>query len=153
MTSQTLFCHVSEEGKERESDDGRPNRRAKDSVKYVFMDATSSEDVQTECNQDLKDKSAPSGYRLAAHRYMVARKQGLTEGPRTRTCTLKIAKVKQFSSTDSEATVDYKPDTVTISRKCKPRKRRTAQGQLVTKRFILWKDGKGMQRLPKLKLR
>ena len=91
--SDIVLPHLRGRKRKRESDNGGPTHRAKDSVKYVFMDATSSEDVKTECNQDLKDKSAPSGYRLAAHRYMVARKQGLTEGPRTRTCTLKIAKV------------------------------------------------------------
>ena len=60
--------------KKREHGNGRPTRKAKDSVKYVFTDATSGEDVKTEPCPDPSDKSSPSGYRLAAHCYMVAKK-------------------------------------------------------------------------------
>ena len=132
---------------------GRPARKAKDSVKYVFMDATSGEDVKTEPQAEAADKSSPSGYRLAAHHYMVAKKQGLIQGPRTRTRALKIEKAKQLSSTDSEATVDYELDSATPSRKRKPRKRKTVKGQLVTRSFFLRKDGKGMQPATKSKLK
>ena len=114
--------------RQREHDNGRPSRKAKNSVKYVFTDATSGENAKTEPNPDLSDKSAPSGYRLAAHHYMVARKQGLIEGPRTRTRALKIAKIKQLLCTDSEATVDYGPDTASNSRRCKPRKKKISTG-------------------------
>ena len=69
------------------------------------------------------------------------------------TQALKIEKAKQFSSTDSEATVDYDPDSATPSRKQKPRKRNTVQGQLVARSFLLRKDGKGMQPATKLKLK
>ena len=102
-------------------------------MKYVFTDATPGEDVKPEPRADPSDKSSPSGYRLAAHHYMVAKKQGLIEGPRTRTRALKIAKLKQFSSTNSEATVDYDPDSASVFRKCKPRKRKIIQGQLVAR--------------------
>ena len=102
--------------RQREHGNSSPTRRAKDSVKYVFMDATSREDVKTEPCLDPSNKSTPSGYRLAAHDYMVAKKQGLIKGPRIRTCPLKIAKIKQFSSTDSEATVDYDPDSVSFQK-------------------------------------
>ena len=84
---------------------------------------------------------------------MVARKQGLIQGPRTRTRALKIEKAKQFSSIDSEATMDYNPDSAKPSRKRKPRKRKTVQGRLVTRNYFLRKDGKGTQpaRKPKPK--
>ena len=142
-------------GRKRQKTQGndRPSHKAKDSVKYVFMDATSGEDAKTESQTEATDKSSSSGYRLAAHRYMVARKQGLIQGPRTRTHDLKIEKTKQILSTDSEATVDYKPDSATPSRKWKPRKRKTVQGQLVTRSFFLRKDGKGTQPPTKLKLK
>ena len=135
--------------RKREQGNGRPAHKAKDSVKYVFTDATSEE----EPNADASDKSSPSGYRLAAHHYMVAKKQRLIQGPRTRTCALKIEKAKQFSSTDTEATMDYDPDSATPSRKRKPRKRKTVQGQLVTRSFFLRKDGKGTQPATKPKLK
>ena len=49
------------------------------------MDATLGEDTKLDEKPETSDKSAPSGYRLAAHQYMVAKKQGLIVGPRTRT--------------------------------------------------------------------
>ena len=63
----------------------QPTHKAKDDVKYVFTDTTSGEDTKPDEKPGTSDKSAPSGYRLAAHQYMVAKKQGLIEGPRTRT--------------------------------------------------------------------
>ena len=41
----------------------------------------------------------------------------LIQGPRTRTHALKIEKAKQFSSIDSEETMDYDPDSAKPSRK------------------------------------
>ena len=52
--------------RQREHGNGRPAHKAKDSVKYVFTDATSGEDVKPEPHADPSDKSSPSGYRLAA---------------------------------------------------------------------------------------
>ena len=49
------------------------------------MDATSGEDMKPNAKPKTSDKSAPSGYRLAAHWYMAAKKKGLIEEPRTRT--------------------------------------------------------------------
>ena len=103
--------------RQRTQGNNRPSHKAKDSVNYVFTDATSGEDAKSEPQTEAIDKSSPSGYRLAAHHYMVARKQGLIQEPRTRTCALKIEKTKQISSTDSEATVDYEPDSTTVTRK------------------------------------
>ena len=45
----------------------RPTNKAKDDVKYVFTDATSGEDTKPDQKLETSDKSAPSGYRLAAH--------------------------------------------------------------------------------------
>ena len=69
--------------KRQRSSDNHPARKAKNSVKYVFMDATSEEESKTEKSTNISDKRAPSGYRLAAHKYMVVKKKGLIEGPRT----------------------------------------------------------------------
>ena len=81
-------------GRKRQKTQGnnRPTHKARDLVKYVFMDAKSGEDAKTESQKEATDKSSPSGYRLAAHHYMVARKQGLIQGPRTRTHDLKMEK-------------------------------------------------------------
>ena len=82
---------------------------------------------------------------------MVAKKQGLIEGPRTRTRALKITKPSQVTSTDSEATVDYMSDNAPHPRKHRCQQRTISQGKLVTKSFMLRKDGKGMQPSRKLK--
>ena len=139
--------------KRQRSQGNQPTRKAKDRVKYVFMDATSGEDTKPNVMASTSDKSSPSGYRLAAHQYMVAKKQGLIEGPRTRTRALKITKPSQVTSTDSEATVDYMSDNAPPPRKCRHQQRTISQGKLVTKSFVLRKDGKGMQPSKKPKLR
>ena len=74
---------------------------------------------------------------------MVAKKQGLIEGPRLRTRALKITKTGQTTSTDSEATVDYMSDNAPPPRKRRCRQKTVLQGKLVTKSFVLRKDGKG----------
>ena len=109
------------------------------------MDATSGEDTKPDEKSGTSDKSAPSGYRLAAHQYMVAKKQSLIEGPRTRTRALKFPKTRQATSTDSEATIDYMSDSAPLPRKCRHLQKTVSQGKLVTKSFVLQKDGKGTQ--------
>ena len=76
---------------------------------------------------------------------MVAKKQGLIEGPRTRTRALKITRTKQESSDDSDATLDYQSEVSPPVRKHKKGLRRRSQGTLVTTTYVLRKDGKGMQ--------
>ena len=49
--------------------------------------------------------------------------------------------------------MDYEPNSATSSRKWKPRKRKLVQGQLITRSFVLRKDGKGMQLPTKPKLK
>ena len=85
----------------------------------MFLDTTSGEESKTEKSVNISDKSAPSGYRLAAHRYMVAKRKGLIEGPRTRTQALKITKTSQETSGDSETTINYLSDSVPPPRKCR----------------------------------
>ena len=105
--------------KRQRSQNNRPTRKAKDDVKYVFIDATLGEDMKLDEKPETSDKSTPSGYRLAAHQYMVAKKQGLIVGPRTRTRALKFPKTVQTTSTDSEATLDYVSDSAPLPRKCR----------------------------------
>ena len=79
------------------------------------MDATSGQETVPVPQTSQPDKSSPSGYQLAAHQYIVAKKQGLIQGPRTRTLALKIEKKSQSSSTDSEATIDYEKEPPRVS--------------------------------------
>ena len=103
------------------------------------------EDAQPDKKPGTSDKSAPSGYRLTAHRYMVARKQGLIEGPKTRTRAIKFPKTVQNTSSDSEVTIDYRSDSAPPPRKCRKRQKPVKQGKLITKSFVLCKDEKGTQ--------
>ena len=133
-------------GKKRErTHSNRPARRAKDDVKYVLTDATSGEDTVPSKNQKTSNKSAPSVYRLAAHQYMIAKKKGLIDAPRTRTRALQFKKVSQTTSTDSEATLDYMSDNAPPPRKSRRRQKKVSKGKLVTKSFVLRKNGKGTQ--------
>ena len=84
---------------------------------------------------------------------MVAKKQGLIEGPRTRTQALKFPKTVQTTSTDSEATIDYMSDSAPPPRKCRRSQKTVSQGKLITKSFVLQKDGKGTQPSRKLPIR
>ena len=65
-----------EGGKDKDHKANRPTHKAKDGVKYVFKDAPSGEDTKPDVRASTSDKSAPSSYRLAAHKYMVAKKTG-----------------------------------------------------------------------------
>ena len=94
---------------------------------------------------NLPAKSAPSGYHLATHKYMLAKCHGLIQGPTTQTRAMRIAKLEPVSSIDSEATEDYAEPTEPIKRKrkskkpTKPKRSRT----LITRSYFLRKDGKG----------
>ena len=91
------------------------------------------------------NKSLPSGYRLAAHQYMVAKKKGLIEEARTRTQALQFPKMVQTTSTDSEATLDYMSDSAPPPRKHRRWQKIVTKGKLITKSFVLRKSGKGTQ--------
>ena len=94
---------------------------------------------------NLPAKSAPSGYRLATHRYMLAKRKGLITGPATRTRALKITKKEPSSSIDSETTEEYvePPEKKKCKRKAKKAAGPGKTGTLVTKNYFLRKDGKG----------
>ena len=50
-------------GRKRQRTQGnQPTCKAKDSVKYVFSDATSGEDTKPDVKASTSDKSSPSGY-------------------------------------------------------------------------------------------
>ena len=111
------------------------------------MNATTEEDFSLSESEhmNLPAKSAPSGYRLATHKYMLAKHQGLIQGPLTRTRALKITKTEPTSSIDSEATEDHAEPTEPIKRRRKTKRptkpKRT--GTLVTRSYFFRKDGKG----------
>ena len=138
----------------------RPPRMAKRSINYKIADLTSEEEILSDSDKMNKPaKSAPSGYRLATHRYMLAKCKGLIQGPTTRTKALKIEDSKKDNSADSDATIDYTKEPKRKKRKRKsgsivPTKRR---GTLVTKSYYLRRDGKGtshhINRKPKRKHR
>ena len=131
--------------KRKRSHNNRLAWRAKDDVKYVFTDATSGKDTTPSEKQKTSNKSAPSGYRLAAHKYMVAKKKGLIEEPRTRTRALQFTKVMQTNSTDSDATLEYMSDSAPPPRKRRRCQKIVSKGKLITKSFVLQKSGKGTQ--------
>ena len=135
--------------KPKSSNNDRPAQKAKDAVKYVFTDATSAEDTAPVPQMSQTDKS----FLLAIiYQYMVVRKQGLIQGPRTRTRALKIEKRTTTLSTDSKATINYDTEPAKLTgKKCGKKKRKTVQGKLVTQGFFLRKDGKGTQSTPKHK--
>ena len=131
--------------KRQRTKNNRLARRAKDDVKYVFTDATLGEDTIPNEKPKTSNKSAPSGYRLAAHQYMVAKKKGLIEEPRTRTRALQFPKTMQTTSADSEATLDYISDSAPPPRKRRWHQKIVTKGKLITKSFVLRKSGKGTQ--------
>ena len=85
---------------------------------------------------NLPAKRAPSGYRLASHKYMLAKCRGLVQGPAVRTKALKIPKTKieSTSSIDSEATEEYlePPVAKKHKRKTKKKTKPSRMGTLVT---------------------
>ena len=96
---------------------------------------------------NLPAKSAPSGYRLATHKYMLAKCKGLIQGLAIRTRAVKITKTKiePTSSIDSEATEEFvePPVVKKCKRKTKKKTKPSRTGTLVTRNYFLRKDGKG----------
>ena len=88
----------------------RAKRSVSLNVSYVSLfDESSSEDTSNDVqsNQTIPNKREPSHYRLAAHKYMLARKIGLNPGPtvRTRASTITKPDKNNNSSSDSDATI------------------------------------------------
>ena len=129
----------------------RPIRKASSNVNYGNMDTTTEEEefsLSESERMNLPAKSALSGYHLATHKYMLAKRQGLIQGPTTRTRAMKITKPDPVSSVDSEATEDYvePKDLVKHKRKSKKATKSTKpkrSGTLITRNYFLRKDGKG----------
>ena len=76
---------------------------------------------------------------------MLAKCQGLIQGPVTQSRALKIMKTEPVSSRDSEATEDYVESTEPIKRRRTPKRQPKPKksGTLITRSYFLWKDGKG----------
>ena len=124
----------------------RPTRRAKKSINYKVADLTSEEELLSDSDKMNKPaKSAPSGYRLATHRYMLAKRKGLIQGPTTQTKALKIEGSNKDLSADSDATIEYteEPKPQKIKRKSGSSVNAKCRGTLITKRYYLRRDGKG----------
>ena len=124
----------------------RPTRIAKQGVNYKIAELTSEEEILSDSDKMNKPaKSAPSGYRLATHRYMLAKHKGLIQGPTTRTKALKIDGSKKDNSAESDATIEYTDEPKPRKRKRKSGSvvRTKRRGTLVTKRYYLRRDGKG----------
>ena len=86
----------------------RPPCIAKQGVNYKIPELTSEEEILSDSDRMNKPaKSAPSGYRLVTHRYMLAKRKGLIQGPTTRTKALKIEGNKKDNSGESDATIEY----------------------------------------------
>ena len=77
---------------------------------------------------------------------MVAKKHGLIEGSKVRTRALKITTKSKSSSEDSDATIEYETEEQ-ISKKrhkrCRAKRSKGSKGTLVTRSYVLRKDGKG----------
>ena len=129
----------------------RPQRKAKRDVNYKIADLTSEEDERTLSDSERMNnptKSAPSGYRLTTNKYMLAKCKGLIQGPTTRTKALKIEKVKENSTADSDITIDYleEPPAPKRKRHSTAHDKIKKPGKLITKRYYLRRDGKGTSR-------
>ena len=123
-------------------------------ISYVdLFRESSSEDTASESMVQpvgAATKREPSHYRLAAHKYMLARKRGILSGPRVRTCASVAPKKDEPDpvDSDSDATVildnDNKSPVPAINktrgRNKKPNKRRK-QKTFVTKTYVLRKGG------------
>ena len=108
-------------------------------INYEIKDATTEDEDPSQSESEkmnLPAKSAPSGYRLASHKYMLAKCRGLIRGPAVRTRALKIPKTKieHTSSMDSEATEEYVVPSAAKKRKRKIKKKAkpSRTGTLVT---------------------
>ena len=125
-------------------------RRVSMNINYELKDATTEDENPSQNESEkmnLLAKSAPSGYRLASHKYMLAKCRGLIWDPAVRTKALKIPKTKieHTSSMDSEATEEYVVPSAAKKhkRKIKKKAKPSRTGPLVTQNYILHKDGRG----------
>ena len=85
----------------------RSRRPASQNISYVdLFRESSSEDTAGESTVQpvgTATKREPSHYRLAAHKYMLARKRGILSGPRVRTCASVVPKKDEPNPVDSDS--------------------------------------------------
>ena len=110
-------------------------------VSYTSLfDDSSSDEIAAEVhsNQHAPNKREPSHYRLAAHKYMLAKKSGLILGPAVRTRASTIVKTDKNNSSDSEATIILEEDPNPKTPKVKPIKGRNRKigKKIKTKTFV-----------------
>ena len=95
-------------------------------------------------------KREPSHYRLAAHRYMLARKRGILSGPRVRMHASVVPKKDEpnLTDSDSDATViidnnnkSPAPTKTKTTGHNKNRNKRKTQKTFITKTYVLRKGG------------
>ena len=80
----------------------------------------------------------------------------LIEGPKVRTRALKFTKKNKSSSEDSDATIDYEHEEKPLTKRRKrdqTKGSKVSKGALVTKSYVLQKDGKGTNPRSKTKPR
>ena len=132
----------------------RSRHPSSQNISYVdLFRESSSEDTASESTVQLvgaATKREPSHYRLAAHKYMLARKRGILSGPRVHTLASVVPKKDEPDpvDSDSDATVildnDNKSPVPAINktrgRNKKPNKRRK-QKTFITKTYVLRKGG------------
>ena len=132
----------------------RSRRSASQNISYVdLFRESSSEDTASESTVQpigAATKREPSHYRLAAHKYMLARKRGILSGPRVRThaSVVPIKEEPDPVDSDSDATLILDNDIKSPvpaknkTRGCnkKPNKKRK-QKTFVTKTYVLRKGG------------
>ena len=132
----------------------RSRRPANQNVSYVdlFRDNSSDDTVGETVAQPVcaVTKREPSHYRLAAHKYMLARKKGILSGPRVRTHASVVPKKEEPNpaDSDSDATVildtNDKPPVPAKSKTTghnKNTNKKRKQKTFVTKTYVLRKGG------------
>ena len=132
----------------------RSRRPATQNISYVnlFRDSSSDDTSGEGMVQPVgaATKREPSHYRLAAHKYMLARKRGILSGPRVRTHASVVPKKDEpdLIDSDSDATVildNNNKSPVPAKTKTSGRNRnsnkRKKQKTFVTKTYVLRKGG------------
>ena len=132
----------------------RSRHPASQNISYVdlFRESNSEDTAGESMMQPVGavTKREPSHYRLAAHKYMLARKSGILSGPRVRTHASVVPKKDKPNpvDSDSDATVivdNNNKSPVPVKRKTRGRNKNTnkrrKQKTFVTKTYVLRKGG------------
>ena len=132
----------------------RSRRPASQNISYVdLLHESSSDDTAGESMMQpagAVTKREPSHYRLAAHKYMLARKRGILSGPRVRTHASVVPKKVEPNPEDSDSDATIILDNINkspVPAKNKTRghnkntNKRSKQKIFVTKTYVLRKGG------------